>query len=63
MGILSKAAPQMNLLSEGFPILMLTSFLILSFLMPALMEFFTDSFVRGFRTLERLFISLGGGAY
>ena len=29
MGILSKAAPQMNLLSEGFPILILTAFYIM----------------------------------
>ncbi len=59
MGILSKAAPQMNLLAEGFPILMLTSFLILYFLLPQLIEFFAASFKHGFQALQSLFMSLG----
>lgn len=61
MGILSKAAPQMNLLSDGFPILMLTGFFIITALMPYLCNFFTDCFVSGYRSLEQLFIRLGGG--
>ncbi|MBP5436760.1 MAG: flagellar biosynthetic protein FliR [Treponema sp.] len=61
MGILSKAAPQMNLLSEGFPTLMLTSFFVIWTLLPEFFNFFTNSFVTGFRQIERLFISLGGG--
>ncbi len=61
MGILSKAAPQMNLLSEGFPTLMLTSFFVIWTLLPEFFNFFTNSFVAGFRQIERLFISLGGG--
>ena len=59
MGGLSKAAPQMNLLAEGFPILMLTSFLILSFLMPSLIEFFSASFSHGFKALQTFFITVG----
>ena len=61
MGILSKAAPQMNLLSEGFPTLMLTSFFVIWTLLPEFFNFFTNSFFTGFRQIERLFISLGGG--
>lgn len=60
MGILSKAAPQMNLLSEGFPIMMLFSFFILTVSMPALCDFFTRSFYSGFVQLENLFKALGG---
>ncbi len=61
MGILSKAAPQMNLLAEGFPILMLTSFFLLTNLMPVFISFFTSSFVTGFKQIETLFINLSGG--
>lgn len=61
MGILSKAAPQMNLLSEGFPILMLTAFFVITILLPDFCDFFISSFQRGFRNIERLFVSLGGG--
>ncbi len=54
MGILSKAAPQMNLLSEGLPMTILTSFLILVLLMPVMCDFFTRSFDIAFFKLENL---------
>ena len=60
MGILSKAAPQMNLLSEGFPIMMLFAFFILTVSMPALCDFFTRSFYSGFVQIENIFKSMGG---
>ena len=50
-GLLSKAAPQMNLLSEGFPIMLIVSFLILFFLIPALCSFFVRAFNTGFSDL------------
>ena len=59
-GILSKAAPQMNLLSEGFPVMLLTSFFILTALMPSLIDAFTRGFDGGFSRLEQLLLSLGG---
>ena len=59
-GILSKAAPQMNLLSEGFPIMMMTAFFILTVLMPDLCDFFFRSFNAGFARLEQFFLMLGG---
>ncbi|MCR5217241.1 flagellar biosynthetic protein FliR [Treponema sp.] len=62
MGILSKAAPQMNLLSEGFPIMMLTSFFIIAILLPYLCDFFTDSFYHGMRELEKLLKLLTGAS-
>ncbi|MDR3312766.1 MAG: flagellar biosynthetic protein FliR [Spirochaetaceae bacterium] len=60
MGLLSKAAPQMNLLSEGLPITILTAFFILTWLLPSLCEFFVASFDRAFMRLEQLFAAVGG---
>ncbi|HBG66055.1 MAG TPA: flagellar biosynthetic protein FliR [Treponema sp.] len=60
MGILAKAAPQMNLLAEGFPILILTSFMLLFLLLPQLCELFLGSFRTGFLGLQQLFVRLGG---
>lgn len=64
MGILSKAAPMMNMMSEGFPTMILVSFFIIMALMPNLCEFFSHSFEAAFKNLERLFLVLsrGGGA-
>ncbi len=61
MGILSKAAPQMNLLAEGFPVLILTAFFVLTLIMPQFTDYFIQSFRTGFARLENLFVSLGGG--
>ena len=61
MGILTKAAPQMNLMSEGFSILMLTAFFIITALMPVLCDYFTESFADGFKQLQVLFVTLSKG--
>ena len=60
-GLLSKAAPQMNLLSEGFPIMILTAFFIIMTILPDLCDFFVNSFATGFSDLERFFVQIGGG--
>lgn len=60
-GILSKAAPQMNLLSEGFPIMILTAFFIIMALMPQLCDFFGRAISIGFMNLENLFTTFSGG--
>lgn len=60
-GLLSKAAPQMNLLSEGFPIMILVSFFLIMVLLPSMTDFFERSFQYGFSQLENLFNSMGGG--
>ncbi len=59
-GLLSKAAPQMNLLSEGFPIMILTAFLLIMLLLPSMTDFFVRSFAGGFKALEDLFAGIGG---
>ncbi len=61
MGILSKAAPTMNLLSEGFPILILTAFFIIALILPNLCELFVSAFVDGYKSIRHLLnrITLG----
>ena len=59
-GLLSKAAPQMNLLSEGFPIMILVSFMLIMFMLPSITDFFIRSFAGGFKALEDLFLGIGG---
>ena len=61
-GLLSKAAPQMNLLSEGFPIMILVSFLLIFILIPVMSDFFIRSFENGFFNLDNLFNLNPGGA-
>lgn len=60
-GLLSKAAPQMNLLSEGFPVMILTAFLLIMLLLPSMTDFFVRSFAGGFKALEDLFAGISGG--
>ena len=59
-GLLSKAAPQMHLLSEGFPIMILTAFFLIMIMLPSMCDFFIRSFVDGFNSLENLFLNIGG---
>ncbi len=60
-GLLTKAAPQMNLLSEGFPIMILLAFTIIALAMPSIIDFFVRSFSNGFSDLEKFFTSISGG--
>ena len=60
-GLLSKAAPQMNLLSEGFPIMILVSFYLIATILPYMCDFFINSFAKGFDILQQLMITVGGG--
>lgn len=60
-GLLSKAAPQMNLLSEGFPIMILLSFGILVAIFPHLLDFFNRSFSTGISELLNLLLGFGKG--
>ncbi|MCQ2589502.1 MAG: flagellar biosynthetic protein FliR [Treponema sp.] len=60
-GLLSKAAPQMNLLSEGFPIMILVSFYLIATIFPYMCDFFVNSFTNGFGTLQQLMLNLSGG--
>ncbi len=60
-GLLTKAAPQMNLLSEGFPIMILIAFTIIALSMEKIINFFVRSFSIGFSELENLFAIISGG--
>ncbi|WP_407400875.1 flagellar biosynthetic protein FliR [Treponema sp.] len=61
MGIFTKAAPQMNLLSEGFPILMLVSFFLIAVLVPHFCQFFEESIYGGFKEIQSMLTKLSGG--
>lgn len=61
-GLLTKAAPQMNLLSEGFPIMILVAFTIIAFSMPNIIDFFERSFSSGISELLMFINSFGGGS-
>ncbi len=51
MGLLTRAAPQMNLLVEGFPISILVSFFVIAASMPFMIEVFGKIVDTGFRQL------------
>jgi flagellar biosynthetic protein FliR len=59
MGLLSKAAPQMNLLSEGFPITILVTFFLLMVSLPFMINVFVQVMGQGFDALEGLLVSAG----
>lgn len=58
MGMLSKASPMMNMMSEGFPTMILVAFFIIMALLPNICEFFLHSFESAFVRLERLFVAI-----
>lgn len=59
MGILSKAAPQMNLLSEGIPLTMLLGFFLLTLALPYMCDLFMRLFDVAFYNIEQLFVEIG----
>jgi flagellar biosynthesis protein FliR len=61
MGLLSKAAPQMNILSEGFPISITVAFALIMATMPFLVEAFVRVIDVGFLQMESFFAKAGGG--
>ncbi len=60
MGLLAKAAPQMNLLMMGFPLAIGTAFLILLFCMPLLIQLFARIIDLSFEGLADLFLDMRG---
>lgn len=58
-GLISKAAPQINILTEGFPISISVSFLLLYFTMPFMVEAFANILNAGFRSLDDLYLLIG----
>jgi flagellar biosynthetic protein FliR len=64
-GLISKAAPQINILSEGFPISITVAFLLIFASLPFMVEAFSRVVDAGFATIENLYIRIGqpiGGA-
>ena len=66
-GLISKAAPQVNILSEGFPISILTAFMLIFASLPFMIEAFTRVLDSGFSNIQSLYIQIGrqisGGGY
>jgi len=66
-GLISKAAPQVNILSEGFPISITTAFLLILASLPFMIEAFNRVIDSGFRNIETLYMQIGrqitGGPY
>ncbi|MDR0375215.1 MAG: flagellar biosynthetic protein FliR [Treponema sp.] len=58
-GLVSKAAPQINILSEGFPISITTAFILIFITLPFMTETFSRIIDSGFATLESLFVQIG----
>jgi len=58
-GLISKAAPQINILSEGFPISITVAFLLIYSSLPFMTEAFSRIIGSGFQTLQSLYIQIG----
>ncbi|MDR2551757.1 MAG: flagellar biosynthetic protein FliR [Treponema sp.] len=58
-GLISKAAPQINILTEGFPISITVAFLLIFTTMPFMVEAFGRVVNSGFDSLESLYIQIG----
>jgi flagellar biosynthetic protein FliR len=61
MGLLAKAAPQMNLLMIGFPISITVGFLMMWTAFPFLAQGFSTIIENGFDAMSRLIAESGGG--
>ena len=58
-GLISKAAPQINILSEGFPISITAAFLLIYTTLPFMTEAFSRIINSGFKSIETLYIQIG----
>jgi flagellar biosynthetic protein FliR len=58
-GLISKAAPQINILSEGFPISITVAFLLIFATMPFMVEGFSRVIESGFRAIQDLYTRVG----
>ena len=58
-GLISKAAPQINILSEGFPISIMVAFLVILMALPFMTGVFGRIIGSGFETLQTLYIRIG----
>ena len=58
-GLISKASPQINILSEGFPISITTAFILIYATLPFLTEAFSRVIGSGFAGIQTLYIEIG----
>jgi flagellar biosynthetic protein FliR len=58
-GLISKAAPQINILSEGFPISISVAFLLIWASLPFMTEAFERVINSGFSTIETIYTQIG----
>jgi flagellar biosynthetic protein FliR len=58
-GLISKAAPQINILSEGFPISIFTAFIIIFASLPFMIEAFSRVIDSGFANIQTLYTQIG----
>jgi flagellar biosynthetic protein FliR len=58
-GLISKAAPQINILSEGFPISITVAFVLIFASLPFMTEAFARVVDSGFRSMEDLYRQIG----
>jgi len=58
-GLISKASPQINILSEGFPISIITAFILLIACLPFMIEAFTRVIDTGFDNIQTLYTQIG----
>jgi len=58
-GLISKAAPQINILSEGFPISIMVSFVVLFAVLPFMTQMFSAVIGSGFQMIHDLYIRVG----
>jgi flagellar biosynthetic protein FliR len=58
-GLISKAAPQINILSEGFPISIMTAFLLIFACLPFMIEAFERIINAGFASIQGLYAQIG----
>jgi flagellar biosynthetic protein FliR len=58
-GLISKAAPQINILTEGFPISITVAFILIFATMPFMVEAFSRVIDAGFGAIETLYTRIG----
>jgi len=58
-GLISKAAPQINILSEGFPISISVAFILILASLPYMVEAFTRVINSGFSSIQTLYTQIG----
>lgn len=54
MGVVARAAPQLNIFAVGFPVMMLAGFVLLSILLPSVFARLGELMTQGFELVQRL---------